>query len=327
MAQHEAGGLWRQEFLVFDGEQHVSRSNARPGRNSTRMHVLKYPAKAISGFCFGERGRNRNPTGGPRPALMEKPCMARAECLEHAVHGMLEFFRCRGSEYVGLVIVAKVLDVGPLLVRSDELLAHGLQDFVEDDSPLRLVQELHLCLSSVRGGATRLDDRAETVAIHEQPAPELRNGLWAESPQHGQLRFSKRFSLVRAGGKLAIELPHDGEAERVISAPQVCHHGSRTSGEERSDKTGDSLLSVQATRSGVTGGEGGEGRAQTQVQDLACLEETILAATWQKDQRRARRIFGTHDSVCRKVDDPVFAERLLLQRPFGGRFPAQNRRR
>src|ERR1700733_8295201 len=39
MAQHEGGGLWRQEFLVFDGEQHVSRSNSRPGRDSARMHV------------------------------------------------------------------------------------------------------------------------------------------------------------------------------------------------------------------------------------------------------------------------------------------------
>src|SRR6266849_11167587 len=151
MAQHEAGGLGREEFLVFDGEQHVSRSNARPGRNSAGMHILKYPAKAISGFCFRERGRDGDPTGGPWPALVEESCMAGPECLEHAVHGMLQFFRCRASEYVGLVLVAKSLDVGPLLVRSDELLAHGLQDFVEDDSPLRLVQELHVpALSSSR---------------------------------------------------------------------------------------------------------------------------------------------------------------------------------
>src|ERR1700730_914536 len=297
MAQHETGGLGRQEFLVFDGEQHVSRSNARPARNSAWMHVLKYPSKAISGFCFCERGRNRNPSSGPRPALMEKPSMARAECLEHAIHGMLEFFRSRASEDVGLMLVAKVLDVGPLLVRSDELLAHCVQNFVEDDSPLRLVQEVHLWLSSVRGGATRFDDRADTVAIHEQPAPELRNGLWAESPQHGQLCFSKRFPLVRAGGKLAIELAHDGKAEGVVGAPQVCDHGSRTGGQERSDKAGDSLLSVHIARSGVTRREGHEGGAQTQVQDLACLEETILAATWQKDQRRARRILGTHDPM------------------------------
>src|SRR5580704_2359274 len=208
------------------------------------MHVLKYPAKAISGFCFRERGRNRNPSSGTRPALMEKPCMARTECLEQAIHGMLEFFRGRAPEDVGPMLVAKFLDVGPLLVRSDELLAHGLQDFVEDDSPLRLVQELHLCLASVRAGATRFDDRADTVAIHEQPAPELRNSLWSESPQHGQLRFSKRFSLVRAGGEQAIELPHDGEAEGVVGAPQVCNHGSRTGGQERSNKAGHSILSV-----------------------------------------------------------------------------------
>src|ERR1700730_11028421 len=181
-----------------------------------------------------------------------------------------------------------------------------------------------LYFSSVRCGTPSRDHRADAVTIHEQPAPELRNGLWPESPQHGQLRFSKCLSLIRPGGELAIELPHDGEAERVVGAPQICHHGSRTGSQEWSNQAGDSLLAVHITRAGVTGGEGDKGRAQTQVQDLPCLEETILTAARQKHQRRACRILGAHDSMRSKMDDPVLTERLLLQRLFGGRFADQN---
>jgi hypothetical protein len=76
------------------------------------MDVLKYPAKAISGVCFRERGRNGDPPSGSWPALMEKAGMAGAERLEHAVHGMFELFSCHASQYLGLMLVAEFLDVG-----------------------------------------------------------------------------------------------------------------------------------------------------------------------------------------------------------------------
>lgn len=117
-----------------------------------------------------------------------------------------------------------------------------------------------------------------------------------------------------------VELPHQGRTERVIHSPEVGDNGASAGGDEWPDQAGDAVLSLFDARARVAGRQGDEGSIQSQIQNLARLQQTVLRSRWPQQQRRAGRRFRTDDAVRGEMDDAVVRQRLCLDgrlRGFG----------